>query len=229
MLRLPFILFFIFVVNLFANDLQDFKNALNKDQYEEAFDIYIQKINGEDTEQYKNYLFSSVIKKLKRDTEQAESLLQEYLDIQYNDPMGLYMMSEIKLVQDNYDEALHILYQLKSSYLDEGLSTKVDSKLSSVVDTYLNLLSKENNMGKLDEVVYQFYSNNDAKSLGKWQQILIDIASANNNEQNYTTTFDVINKLEAYEMDESVSSEFDTLVQSFQKLIKDKKLKGFVE
>jgi hypothetical protein len=229
MLRLPFILLFIFALNLCANDLQDFKNALNKDQYEDAFDIYIQKINGDDTKAYQNYLFSTVIKKLKRDTEQAESLLQEYLDIQYNDPMGLYMMSEIKLVQDNYDEALHILYQLKSSYLDEGLSTKVDSKLSSVVDTYLNLLSKENNMGKLDEVVYQFYSNNDAKSLGKWQKILIDIASTNNNEHNYTTTFDLISKLESYEMDESVEGEFNNLIKNFQKLIKDKKLKGFVE
>lgn len=223
------VLIFFLVSHILADEYSDFKNALNSDQYEKALDIYVLKIGQEDTDQYKNYLFSTVIKKLKNDTSAAETLLQEYLNIQFNDPMGLYILSEIKLVEDNYDESLGILYQLQNSYLDESLTTKVNSKLSRTIDAYLNILSKEQNMGKLDEVVNQFYSNNDVKALGKWQKILMDIASHKEENKEYSAAKGILEKLENYQMDESVNLEYQTLVNSLEKIKNNKKLKGLIE
>jgi len=223
------ILVFFLMSSILADEYSDFKNALNTDQYEKALDIYVLKIGQADTDQYKKYLFSTVIKKLKNDTSAAETLLQEYLNIQFNDPMGLYILSEIKLVEDNYDEALGILYQLQNSYVDESLTTKVNNKLSSTIDAYLNILSKEQNMGKLDEVVTQFYSNNDAQALGKWQKILMDMASQKEENKEYSAVKEILEKLENYQMDESVNLEYQTLVNSLEKIKNNKKLKGLIE
>jgi len=223
------ILVFFLMSYILADEYSDFKNALNTDQYEKALDIYVLKIGQADTDQYKKYLFSTVIKKLKNDTSAAETLLQEYLNIQFNDPMGLYILSEIKLVEDNYDEALGILYQLQNSYVDESLTTKVNNKLSSTIDAYLNILSKEQNMGKLDEVVTQFYSNNDAQALGKWQKILMDMASQKEENKEYSAVKEILEKLENYQMDESVNLEYQTLVNSLEKIKNNKKLKGLIE
>jgi hypothetical protein len=168
-------LFFIFTTLLFGASYSSYKKALKKADYEKAIAIYSEAINGEETIKFQEYLYKQIIKLIKKDIEKAEKLTTLFLDLEYENHIALFLYSQIHLVKDDYKNALEVLYKLKSYYLQNDLSNKVDKSFSNTVTLYLDKLYTKKDLETLKQLIDYFTSYDDIDSIKKTQYSLVKL------------------------------------------------------
>lgn len=161
------ILFLLFNSYLFSANYSSFKSALKKEKYDKAMSIYSEKINGEQTIKYQEYIYKHIIKLMKKDIQKAEYLLKLYLDVEYENHIGLFLYSQIHLMNENYNDAIEVLYKLKGYYLEDNLAKKVDSVFDKAITNYLEKLYTNNNLNSLKQLIDFFTAYDDIASIKK--------------------------------------------------------------
>lgn len=206
-----------------ADDFSDFKKQLEINNYEGAMEIYSKHLNGLDTSSYQQELLNSVIEQISSNTQSAEDMINQFLQIEYNHPFGTYLLSQIKYMQEKYDESIDLMYQLQNSYLENDLSQKVNSSLPTMISGYLNILYDKQDMQNLDTLIDKFVNQNDYESINKWQEIIIKIASDEGSKQYYEQAMELLKKLKNYSMTDETNVKYqnlyDVLINNYLKEI----------
>lgn len=137
--------------------MKQFRQTLNNVQYEKAMEIYSQYHNNDTKEQYQRILFSYIKENFEQNNA-IKSLLNLYLQYEYNDTVALLLLSQIHLKEKAYVKAINILQELKLTYVNDSLQEKVDKNFNIALKLYLDSF-KTPSKEKL-EFLEQLYQNN---------------------------------------------------------------------
>jgi hypothetical protein len=212
--------------SIFADDLQDFKSDILNSKYEDAMLVYSRNINGEETIPFQKHIYQSVLGLMKKDITKAKKLLDAYLDIEFNDSFGLYILSKIEYSYKNYFKSLEILYKLENSYLEENFSANVRISINQTVDLYLQTLYKKRDINKLIESIQVFSQYGDKLSTNKSKESLLNLSSKYTQEKDYVKSLNILNLLQEYQntdiLDNSIRLSIEKIEKLKQKIKKEK-------
>ena len=224
-MRLLFLLFISFVLSssiLSANDFNDFKKALNTKDYNQAFDIYAKNINGNETFEFKNYIYKYAIKNIKSDTDTADKVINDFLEIEFNDNLGRYILSQIKVIKEEYSNALELLYELQNSYLEVELNKKVQSALEITQDLYLNSFDDIDN---LSEALQNYENYNDINFVKKWHMKMLGLLESELSKEEYISVLQYYETLNQYSYDNKIEKRikffYTKLINNYLKQIEE--------
>jgi clan AA aspartic protease (TIGR02281 family) len=225
-------------LGILADDFDDFKAKIQLEQYDEAFEIYTLHINGQETEAYQDFVFNQVIGIIQGGKKnQAKKLLEYFLGIEFNHPMGRFLLSQIEELNGNYAKSLEILYELQNAYIKSELLEKVEISLEKILAVYLNSLDS---FEQLENSLYIIKSFNDEYAKSKWKNHLIGFLSHEIQSNNFTGLFENYPWIKESFYDEKFQTKIKYLYQktisNYIKTIEDtnnflalKQLKSFVQ
>jgi len=208
-------------------DLKKFKRELKKENYIDAMDIYSKNVNGMETEKFQNAIYNQIIKLIKKDDIKAKQLIQNYLDVEYDNPFGLYLLVKVYNIQKEYSKSIEILHRLRTQYLDEDFKVNVENTLSNTVDLYLENLKSKNNLDDIYYFIELSNQNNDELSINKSYVTLLKIHKDEVSKNNIIESLEVLYKIKTYYINEDllikINRYIDTVISDYlKKLLKDK-------
>lgn len=192
---------------LIADDFSDFKKALVDLNYDKAFDIYAKNINGNETIEYKNYIYKHAVRNIQNDTETATALIDNFLAIEFNDNFGRFILSQIQLIKEEYTNALETLYTLQNSYLELELSTKVESTLQTSQDIYLNSFE---DITLLKEALVPFEMYGDTDFIKKWHLKMLHFLDQGFVKEEYINILQNYETLKSYPIDTRIENQINS-------------------
>lgn len=214
-------LLFIFCSIIYGANYKAFQNALQKGQYDKGISIYSEAINGEETIKFQNYLYKYIIKLMKKDLESAQNLISLYLDIEYENHVGLFLYSQIYLLKGDYKNSLELLYKLKSYHLQNNLSSKVDKTFETTRKSYLEELYSVNNLDELKELIDYFTSYDDIDSIKKTQFTLVKLQENLMELAKYNEALNILYWLKNTSIEEDFTTQVNKKINySFKKIVK---------
>jgi len=214
---LIFIIILIYGNNLNANvnrDLRIFKKELKQHHYEKAMDIYSKNINGLETKKFQNQIYKYIIKLIKINSVQAKKLINTYLNVEYNNPFGLYLLSKVHNIDKEYLSSIKILYELQTNYLDEQFKNNIENSLDKTVDNYLNYLKKENNLDKIYNFIDLASEYNDQYNITKVYAILLKIHQNELKNNNIISSLKILYKIKTYYIDNELLEKINRYLKS---------------
>jgi clan AA aspartic protease (TIGR02281 family) len=140
-----------------TNFMKQFEQQLHSEAYEEAIEIYNQQHNNDTKEQYQRILFTYVKDNFKQ-TPSIKTLLNLYLQYEYNDTVALLLLSKIHLKEKAYLKAIKILQELKLNYVEASLQEQVDKNFTVALKLYLD--SFKNPSKEKLQFLEELYQNN---------------------------------------------------------------------
>jgi clan AA aspartic protease (TIGR02281 family) len=192
---------------VFAASYNSYKKALKKGDFDKAISIYSEAINGETTIKYQEYLYKHIIKLMRKDIEKAEKLIMLYLDLEYENHIGLFLHSQIHLLKGDYKNTLEVLYKLKNYYLQNDLSTKVNKAFDTTISSYLEQLYLKNEQETLKQLIDYFISYDDIESIKKTQYTLVKLQENHMSKQQYTEALNILYWLQNTSIEEDFTTQ----------------------
>ena len=139
---------------------EEFVSNLNTSQYQKALDTYQNHVNNETITMYHDYLFS-YIKVMSEDKDaDALTLINKFLEIEFNNTPAMYLQSQILFQNKNYEKAIFTLLDMKSFYLENDLESKVTYALEEFSSFYVKKLQANQNHDKLIAFLTKLLNNN---------------------------------------------------------------------
>jgi len=162
------LLILILFVNIYANqdnDLKLFTTTLQNHSYSRAMDIYSNYINTQDVKPFQQKIYQTINSLISLDIDNAEILTNKFLQIEYNDKRGMYLLAKILYLNEDYTTSLKILYDLKNGYLNDELNKQVNRYATKILKQYIRLIEKQKNFDNLINLKVFLTQYDDTKNI----------------------------------------------------------------
>jgi len=128
---------------------ENYVNYLNKKEFQNALDIYQSGVTNENIKMYQNYLFKFVENMLIQKDSNSLTLINMFVEIEYNNTKALYLQSKILFQNGYFQKSILTLRQLKNFYLETQFEDKVNYTLNEFSTFYIQKLQKNQEHEKL--------------------------------------------------------------------------------
>jgi len=139
---------------------EQYISHLNTSAYQKALDIYLSHVNNETIMQYHDYLFSYIKNMIEDKDPDALTLINRFLEIEFNNTEAMYLQSQILFQNKNYEKAIFTLLDMKSFYLENDLESKVTYALEEFSNFYVKKLQASLNHDKLIAFLTELLNHN---------------------------------------------------------------------
>jgi hypothetical protein len=171
-MKLKYLILIMFLVSQLnaSKAYNQFKKSLKAQNYDKVMTIYSEQLYAKDLGNYQNLIYKNIISLMGNDRDNARELLYAFLDVAYQDSFGLFLKAKIELLDENYFNAIEILYNLKSYYLDSDFLIKVEQLFNVTINKYQNKIKKDKI--KLEELLQLCETNGDDEQYTKIETLL---------------------------------------------------------
>lgn len=131
------------------DSIEQFKTLLLRHKYKMALSLYENKSNNDNLEKYHKILFIFIEKEVSKKNLKVEGLINDFLNLEYDNPYALYYLSKIRYIKKDYEKSILLLFKITETYTNETLKQLVIKELNENIFAYLDILDKEKELQKM--------------------------------------------------------------------------------
>jgi len=137
-----------------------FKDLVKNQEYEKAFDIYLNKYASNELEKYNSFLFLHIDNLLKYNIKSASTLLNIIKQYVYDDFYFNYLEIKILQKEEKIDESFYKIVNLKNSYVPDKYLIDINNEFLNISRKFNNKLLKSQNIQNIEQFIFTIENNN---------------------------------------------------------------------